>query len=281
MGNDLDNAEITFDGVVVPRSALLSRYSEVDAVTGEYVVKAAGVSPFERIGQRLYTGRVAVAQAALEYRKELFARTRRYSDHKKMALLPGQKDERVLSDMPQLARLFADNARRTAEIEAFVGSCERALCEVLRDGGVPPPALVDAIATAKVVAVEDSIDFVHRLKQDVGSYALMADSSFQHTDFLQCCKFAEGDSRILMQKLARDRFRRFTEEAKKSEGLSSLDSVAHDPEVAACLAVADAMKAHGGAPMEAWDAAWEEVYALANTVMERTIAENIGGTIYL
>lgn len=29
---------------------------------------------------------------------------------------------------------------------------------------------------------------------------------FEMTDFLQACKFAEGDSRILMQKMARDRY---------------------------------------------------------------------------
>ena len=33
----------------------------------------------------------------------------------------------------------------------------------------------------------------------------MAGTGFEHTDFLQCCKFAEGDSRILMMKVARDR----------------------------------------------------------------------------
>jgi acyl-CoA oxidase len=35
----------------------------------------------------------------------------------------------------------------------------------------------------------------------------MAGTGFEHTDFLQCCKFAEGDSRILMMKVARDRVR--------------------------------------------------------------------------
>ena len=41
------------------------------------------------------------------------------------------------------------------------------------------------------------------LCSQVGSYALMRDSGFAQTDFLQCCKFAEGDSRILLQKMAR------------------------------------------------------------------------------
>ena len=34
--------------------------------------------------------------------------------------------------------------------------------------------LVEAIAVCKVKAVEDSISLVHRLKNEVGSYALMA-----------------------------------------------------------------------------------------------------------
>ena len=41
--------------------------------------------------------------------------------------------------------------------------------------------------------MEDSIEMTHRLKQEVGSFALMADAGFMHLDFLQCCKFAEGD----------------------------------------------------------------------------------------
>tara|TARA_B110001469_G_scaffold115039_1_gene119374 strand:+ start:248 stop:472 length:225 start_codon:yes stop_codon:yes gene_type:complete len=72
--------------------------------------------------------------------------------------------------------------------------------------------------------VETSIDLCWRLKQEVrshalsgpnpnpnpnpnpdqvGSYALMGSSGFKHLDFLNCCKFAEGDSRVLMQKMVR------------------------------------------------------------------------------
>jgi hypothetical protein len=58
--------------------------------------------------------------------------------------------------------------------------------------------LIEAIATGKVKAVEESISLCFRLKQEVGSYALMNNTGFEHMDFLQCCKFAEGDSRILM-----------------------------------------------------------------------------------
>jgi acyl-CoA oxidase len=70
-GNDLDNAWIAFDSVRLPRSALLNAHADVDAA-GEYALKSSGIAPFEMIGQRLYTGRVAVAQAALAYRRKLY-----------------------------------------------------------------------------------------------------------------------------------------------------------------------------------------------------------------
>ena len=55
--------------------------------------------------------------------------------------------------------------------------------------------------------METSIDLCFRLKQELGSFALMDNSGLGQLDFLQCCKFAEGDSRILMQKLSRDRMK--------------------------------------------------------------------------
>lgn len=80
--------------------------------------------------------------------------------------------------------------------------------------------------------MEESISLTHQLRNEVGSFALMRDSGFAQTDFLQCCKFAEGDSRILMQKMARDRMRLFekgvepgaseSEEAKLCADLAGL-----------------------------------------------------------
>ena len=58
----------------------------------------------------------------------------------------------------------------------------------------PPPQAIDV-----------SIETCHRLQQELGSFALMEGSGFEHIDMLQCCKFAEGDSRILMQKITRDK----------------------------------------------------------------------------
>ena len=44
--------------------------------------KVKGMPVFHMIGQRLFTGRVAVAQAALEFRRGLFDMTKKYTDTK-------------------------------------------------------------------------------------------------------------------------------------------------------------------------------------------------------
>jgi len=212
VGNDLDNAAIGFDTVVLPRSALLNRFSDV--VDGEVVQKVQGMPIFHMIGQRLFTGRVAVAQAALEFRRGLFESTKAYADQKPCWAPSGQP---VLSDIPQLRALFAENARGLDRLDRFVGKCEARLSDKLRAGELPDVSLVEAIAVAKVKAVEESIDITHRLQNDVGSYALMVGSGFEQKDFLTMCKFAEGDSRVLMQKMARDRLRRFEKREKDTD----------------------------------------------------------------
>eukprot|EP00959_Pyramimonas_sp_CCMP1952_P143062 2995040-Pyramimonas_sp.AAC.1 len=67
VGNDLDNAWIMFNNVKVPKSTLLNRYADI--CNGKYVAKDSSRPVFHMIGQRLFTGRVAVAQAALEFRR--------------------------------------------------------------------------------------------------------------------------------------------------------------------------------------------------------------------
>merc|ERR1711907_456767 len=81
VANDLDNAWIAFDGVRVPQSALLDRYASIDS-QGNYVAKQKGMATMAMIGQRLFTGRVAVAQAALLFGRAIFAKTRQYTDSK-------------------------------------------------------------------------------------------------------------------------------------------------------------------------------------------------------
>jgi len=212
IGNDLDNAWVAFDNIWLPQSALLDKYCKIE--NDEYVQKVKGIRTMDMIGQRLFTGRVAVAQAALTFGKSLFESTKKYSDTK---LCWAPEGEPNLSSIPQLVDLYEEADATFAKLDSFVGACEKELSACLTADKIPSTKLVEAIAVAKVQAVETTIALCFRLKQDVGSFALMGGTGFEQMDFLQCCKFAEGDSRILMQKMARDRLRAFAKGKKSND----------------------------------------------------------------
>eukprot|EP00439_Symbiodinium_sp_Y106_P069494 s1443_g11.t5 len=183
VGNDLDNAWIAFHGARIPHSALLNRYGDVQPGNGgTYISKAKGLTNMGMIGQRLFSGRVAVAWAALTFTRKLYEMTRQYSDRKKCWAPKGTSN---LTSVPQLNHLYARADSNLAQLESFVGECERQLNDCLRKDEIPSVALQEAIACAKIVASETSIDLCFRLKQDVGSHALMGDTGFEQMDFLQ------------------------------------------------------------------------------------------------
>jgi acyl-CoA oxidase len=146
VGNDLDNAWIQFEQVELDKSAMLSKYAQVTD-DNKYELLFQGVRPFDMIGQRLYTGRIAVSQAALEYRRQLFQQTKEYSDNKQIFTFSGS---RVLSEIPQLKAIYVENEEKMRDIDAFVGSCEKQLSESIQNGTLPTTKLVEAIATCKV-----------------------------------------------------------------------------------------------------------------------------------
>jgi acyl-CoA oxidase len=259
VGNDLDNARIHFNSVRLPKSAMLNRYADIDD-NGDYVQKIKGMRTMEMIGQRLFSGRIAVAQAALEFRRKLFKMTKEYSDNKKCWSPSGNP---VLSDIPQLKSLYEEAKERGDELDRFVAICEEKLAMCLQEDILPPLELTEAIAVAKIRAVDESIEMCFRLKQEVGSYALMSGTGFEQMDFLQCAKFAEGDSRILMLKMSRDRLNLFKKNGPSGD--DEEDELCHT----ILEAVASRMKENGGDRQAAFDGEWESFYDLARLVMGR------------
>ena len=243
----------------VPRSALLDGQCSLDAA-GTYRAARPGVHPMEMIGQRLFTGRVAVAQSALVFGRWLFGKTREYADNKLCWAPRGARPP--LSMLPQLSALYDEADEAFEYAEGYAAACERRLCAALRAGEIPKPALVEAIAVAKVRAVETVIRLCFRLKQAIGSYALMKGSGFEELDSMQIAKFAEGESFVLMQKLARDR-------VKGSGG--AVDAVGDDE-----AAIVEELK---GARTAEWLAKAEKVYALAELVMDRAMRAEVGAEI--
>merc|ERR1712032_811515 len=209
------------------------------------------------IGQRLFTGRVAVAQGALQYTRQLFEMTRGYSDRKACW---GPKGNTTLTTIPQLSHLYNQSVPKLDRVDAFVAECQKRLSVCLQQDVVPPIELQDAIACAKIAASETCIDLCFRLKQEVGSYACMGGTGFENMDFLQMCKFAEGDSRILMQKLARDR-------VKSSKALGA------PAEQALASELQQAVKQG----QQAWDANFGKVFDLAWLVVNRVVDGYVPG----
>jgi len=204
VANDLDNARVWFDNVKLPREALLNRFADVSD-SGDYVQVGEERMRIEVIGQRLLTGRQAIAEAAVLCARVLHMKTEEYARGK---VCNGIAGETTLAQMPQLRAVFEESYRQLDEITAFAAGVEERLNACLRAGTIPDADLVDAIAVCKIKCIDVAIQRTHALRQEVGSYALMHATGFELADMLLCCKFAVGDSRILQQKLARDRLRR-------------------------------------------------------------------------
>lgn len=205
VGNDLDNAVIMFKDFCAPKSALLNRYVDV-MEDGHMYRKGDSARSFDVVGQQLFSGRVCVAQAALAFRSQLFETARRYAESKQCWTKGGS---RKLVAVPHIQRMFEENEANHALCDRYVKQCENELNRYLRSKQLPNNELINDIAIAKIKCVEDSIQHVHALQNEIGSFALMPESGLGQRDFLTCCKFAEGDTRILMQKIARERWKKY------------------------------------------------------------------------
>lgn len=306
IANDLDNAWISFDSVHIDRACMLDRFATIEG-SDTYVSRGGETMRLEVIGQRLLTGRMCIAQAALVFARTLFRTTREYSDSK--SIWNPADSNAILSNVPQLAALYERADRDLTEMDEFVGEIESRLCECLSESRIPSAELVEAIAVCKIRGVALAIELCFKLQQEVGSFALLAGAGFEHLDMLLCCKFAEGDERILMQKMARDRLKQAQE--KLGGGLAGwfelgVDLMAEAPrrrEAMKALQLALAMQARTrkhnqkqlhnvvkfeagfeateaackqdakAAMVAAWTESWEEVYELAGAICDRHIAD--------
>ena len=125
----------------------------------------------------------------------------------------------------------------------------------------------------KIKCIEVAIECAHALQLEVGSYALMHDTGFELFDMLLCCKFAEGDSRILMLKMARDRLSKYQRKMKKGDDSSS-SGTTDDLEDEQCRIIMDTMKAADGAANNV--GTYKEMNKLAEMTMERILTQYSG-----
>ena len=94
------------------------------------------------IGQRLLTGRLAIAQAALMSCRVLHLKTQTYAEGK---VCNGLGGETPLSSLPQLRAVLSESHDALDAMDGFASGVEARLNECLRQGTIPEPDLVDAI----------------------------------------------------------------------------------------------------------------------------------------
>ena len=97
----------------------------------------------------------------------------------------------------------------------------------------------------------------------------MAESGFIYKDMLLCCKFAEGDSRILLQKIARDELKR-VQRAGLPNLLYRMATETNPYELARAKQAFTLVRKLRAAPSlgQGFEKEWEAVYALAETVCD-------------
>lgn len=276
VANDLDNARVWFDRVKLPRSALLNKFADV--LHNEYVqVRADERMRIEVIGQRLLTGRIAIAEAALVCARSIHLKAEAYAQGK---LCNGLAGETSLASMPQLRTVFDESYAAFGEMERFTAGVEARLNACLREGTIPDADLVDAIAVTKIKCIQVAIERTQLLRLEVGSYALMHGTGFELADMLLCCKFAEGDSRILQQKLARDRMKAF-QKGGMLLALMELLSPSESSETLAAMSLGRKLASAGrdaSKLAKAMDENWREIYHLADLVAARHMRTGVSDT---
>ena len=268
VANDLDNARVWFDNVRLPKDALLNRFCDIR--DNKYVQVGAEKMRIEVIGQRLLTGRMCIAEAALVSARVLHMKTEAYARKK---VCNGLAGERSLYSMPQVQSRFEKSYKAIDEMVGFVAAIEERLCAHLRNGTIPDADLVDAIAVCKIRCIDVAIEASHKLRMEVGSYALMHKTGFELMDMFLCCKFAEGDTRILQMKLARDRLKKL----HKNGMLSEMANLFGSTQEARAEGLAALMLAKNLAPAGrdldkmaiAMDKNWKEVFELAKLIEVR------------
>ena len=155
-----------------------------DIIDGKYVQHQQGIRNITMIGQRLYSGRVVISESCLIFARSLLTETKAYADQK-MCWGPGENAQ--LSSIPQLGSLFQEADQRLSRLEGFIYAVQDKLAVHLKQATMPDNGLVEAIAAGKVLCVETAIDICHRLRQEVGSFALMAGSGFERTGEVESC----------------------------------------------------------------------------------------------
>eukprot|EP01059_Diplonema_ambulator_P032988 TRINITY_DN6715_c0_g2_i1.p1 TRINITY_DN6715_c0_g2~~TRINITY_DN6715_c0_g2_i1.p1 ORF type:complete len:541 (+),score=113.13 TRINITY_DN6715_c0_g2_i1:72-1625(+) len=199
--NTLDNAVATFEDVFVPKDMLLSKFARI--VDGKYVFDGEKPPSFIKIGQRLLSGRLCIADAAVGYFLHCMDRVKKYNETRMVHIGNGKKTS--IAELEYVKETFEAIGAVARTNALCLKLLQNDFAEVALKGGEIPRGLQVAINAMKVEGVDHATLSLNKLRCKVGSYSLSADSPFGSTnDILYCMRFAEGDAHVLQQTLTRE-----------------------------------------------------------------------------
>ena len=200
-----DIAHISFDDVFVPRDNLLDRYTRVDE-RGEVDSELAGLRPheqLERIANQLLSGRACIAGITIATAEKglavtvRHARTRTHQTGPDSSLSLWRHASYRHQLIPLLAEAYVRRAFTSAVHRAYAQSVSKTEAELVR-----------AICAAKATNTSFARSTLAQCQEMLGSAGLLRS---EVVGDLHNASFAalliEGDSRVLLHKIARDELR--------------------------------------------------------------------------
>lgn len=206
--NGVDNGQLWFDDVRIPRDNLLDRYAQVE-VDGSYhtLIEDPTKRFFTMLGT-LIQGRISVAGAAASATKVALTIAVRYADRRTQFSAPGSDSEVVLLDylahqrklLPALARSYALHSAQSALVET--------LHDVFTEGRADDPRRRELEARAagvKAAATWHATRTIQVCREACGGAGYLSENRLPDlkadTDVFTTF---EGDNTVLLQLVAKE-----------------------------------------------------------------------------
>lgn len=201
--NGLDNAQIVFHNLTVPKNSIM--LDDLDKIVKD--PKHNPKSGFMRIASRLNSGRLCIADSLLSMVMRLTEKTKTGPLSKTISL--SEKHQMKLIEVPEIRDILQLIDKRLFAIKIFIDGVKQEYCDSVRAKKyMISQELVEKIMVAKILSIDYSISVVNTLRKKIGSSALFAKNGLgSNLDILLCGRFAEGDNDILIRKLVMDRIK--------------------------------------------------------------------------
>ncbi|MEW2272791.1 acyl-CoA dehydrogenase family protein [Streptomyces griseofuscus] len=224
--NGVDNGRIRFDGVRVPREALLDRFARVTPEgTYESAIEDPGRRFFTMLGT-LVQGRVSVAGAGVSVAKVALTVATKYADRRRQFEASPDTGEQVLLDYGLHQRRLLPLLARTYALHFAQDVVRSQLHEVFSGAENDPQArrrLESRAAGIKALATWHATRVVQECREACGGAGYLAENRFaalkRDSDVFTTF---EGDNHVLLQLVAKGLL---TDHASEFEDLDQLGMV--------------------------------------------------------